>query len=47
VTSMPTDLQDLIGIEHSKLGFFQELRQKVEELKASNKQSEEQQHKAL
>jgi two-component system, NtrC family, sensor kinase len=42
VTSMPTDLQDLIGIEHSKLGFFQELRQKVEELKASNKQSEEQ-----
>lgn len=39
---LPTDLKDLIGIEHSKLGFFQELRQKVEELKESNKRSEEQ-----
>lgn len=38
----PTDLKDLIGIEHSKLGFFQELRQKVEELKESHKRSEEQ-----
>lgn len=38
----PTDLEDLIGIEHSKLGFFQELRQKIEELKESNKRSEEQ-----
>ncbi len=42
VMLQPTELQDLIGIEHSKLGFFQELRQKVEELKASNKRSEEQ-----
>ncbi|SDB13930.1 hypothetical protein SAMN05660653_00691 [Desulfonatronum thiosulfatophilum] len=38
----PTDLKDLIGIEHSKLGFFQELRQKIEELKDSHKRSEEQ-----
>lgn len=35
------DLNDLVGIEHSKLGFFQELRQKVEELKEANKKSEE------
>ncbi len=38
----PPDLKDLIGIEHSKLGFFQELRQKIEELKESHKRSEEQ-----
>jgi hypothetical protein len=37
-----TTLEDLIGIEHSKLGFFQELRQKIEELKHSNKESEDQ-----
>lgn len=36
-----TSLQDLIGIEHSKLGFFQELRQKIEELKQANAESEE------
>ncbi len=31
-----TTLDDLIGIEHCKLGFYQELQQKVEQLKASN-----------
>ncbi len=31
-----TTLQDLIGIEHCKLGFYQELQQKVEQLKSSN-----------
>ncbi len=33
-------LEDLIGIEHSKLGFYQELQQKVEQLKTSNKELE-------
>lgn len=33
-----TTLDDLIGIEHTKLGFYQELQQKVEQLKASNLQ---------
>lgn len=37
-----TSVEDLCGIEHSKLGFFQELRQKVEELKSSHKRSEDQ-----
>ncbi|WP_300162506.1 ATP-binding protein [Solidesulfovibrio sp.] len=32
-------LEDLIGIEHSKLGFFQELRQTIEALKDANAQS--------
>ena len=36
-----TTLDDLIGIEHCKLGFFQELQQKVEQLKRSNQQLEE------
>lgn len=31
-----TTLDDLIGIEHCKLGFYQELQQKVTQLKASN-----------
>lgn len=31
-----TTLEDLIGIEHCKLGFYQELQQKVEQLKSSN-----------
>jgi signal transduction histidine kinase len=35
-------LEDLIGIEHSKLGFFQELRQKIEELKRLHQSSEDQ-----
>lgn len=40
---MPTtSLSDLIGIEHSKLGFFQELQQTVVELQQSNRELEEQ-----
>ena len=31
-----TTLEDLVGIEHCKLGFYQELQQKVQQLKASN-----------
>ncbi len=31
-----TTLADLVGIEHCKLGFYQELQQKVEQLKSSN-----------
>jgi signal transduction histidine kinase len=41
VTKDKTTLEDLIGIEHSKLNFFQELRQSVEKLKASNRESED------
>ncbi len=36
-----TTLEDLIGIEHCKLGFYQELQQKVEQLKSSNLKLEE------
>ena len=36
-----TTLDDLIGIEHCKLGFYQELQQKVEQLKRSNEKLEE------
>ena len=32
---IPT-LEDLVGIEHCKLGFYQELQQKVEQLRTSN-----------
>ena len=35
-----TTLEDLVGIEHCKLGFYQELQQKVEQLKASNQELE-------
>lgn len=35
-----TSLTDLIGIEHCKLGFYQELQQKVEQLKTSNEKLE-------
>jgi two-component system, NtrC family, sensor kinase len=31
-----TTLEDLVGIEHCKLGFYQDLQQKVEQLKGSN-----------
>ncbi|MBW2660051.1 MAG: PAS domain-containing sensor histidine kinase [Deltaproteobacteria bacterium] len=31
-----TTLEDLVGIEHCKLGFYQDLQQKVEQLKISN-----------
>ncbi len=33
--------EDLVGIEHCKLGFFQELRQKLEELQIANMDSEQ------
>ena len=36
----PTTLADLVGIEHCKLGFYQELQQKVEQLKTSNRELE-------
>ncbi|MCP4343812.1 MAG: PAS domain-containing sensor histidine kinase [Desulfobulbaceae bacterium] len=35
-----TTLEDLVGIEHTKLGFYQELQQKVEQLKTSNQELE-------
>ncbi|MBU1137751.1 MAG: PAS domain-containing protein [Proteobacteria bacterium] len=35
-----TTLEDLVGIEHHKLGFYQELQRKVEELKNSNQELE-------
>ena len=38
-----TTLQDLIGIEDIKLGFFQEAQNKLKELKASNKKLQEKQ----
>ncbi|MFV0422624.1 ATP-binding protein [Oleidesulfovibrio sp.] len=37
-----TTIEDLVGIEHSKLNFFQELQQSIEELKESNQELEEQ-----
>ncbi|WP_029897720.1 ATP-binding protein [Desulfohalovibrio reitneri] len=36
----PTELSDLVGIEHSKLGYFHELQLKLEELKAANMETE-------
>jgi len=39
IKSAPT-LEDLVGIEHCKLGFYQELQQKVEQLKTSNQELE-------
>ncbi|MFN2354228.1 MAG: nitrogen regulation protein NR(II) [Desulfopila sp.] len=33
-----TTLEDLIGIEHTKLGFYQELQQKIKQLKESNQE---------
>jgi two-component system NtrC family sensor kinase len=36
----PTTLEDLVGIEHGKLGFYQELQQKVEQLKVTNQKLE-------
>jgi hypothetical protein len=35
-----TTLEDLVGIEHCKLGFYQDLQQKVEQLKNSNQELE-------
>ena len=40
VSSRQTSVEDLIGIEHCKLGFYQELRQKLEELQDANLESE-------
>ncbi len=37
---LPSTLEDLVGIEHCKLGFYQDLQQKVEQLKNSNKELE-------
>ena len=37
-----TTLEDLMGLEHSKLNFFQELRQSIEKLTASHRESEDQ-----
>lgn len=34
-------LEDLVGIEHCKLGFYQELQRKVEQLKSSNQELEQ------
>ena len=40
MSEQPTTLRDLVGIEHSKLGFFQELRHKIEELEKAHGESE-------
>lgn len=40
--SNDSKLHDLIGIEHHKLNFFQELQQNIEELKDINRESEDQ-----
>jgi hypothetical protein len=40
IVPLPPTLDDLIGIEHSKLGFYQELRQKVQELQEAHQESE-------
>ncbi|MFW5489458.1 MAG: two-component system sensor histidine kinase NtrB [Desulfovibrio sp.] len=37
-----TTLEDLVGIEHSKLNFFQELQQSIKQLRATNRESENQ-----
>ena len=42
VMSNKTSLHDLIGIEHHKLNFFQELQQNIKELKEINRESEDQ-----
>jgi len=42
VSDNKTSIEDFIGIEHSKLNFFQELRQSIDELTTSNRKSEDQ-----
>ncbi|TVM17887.1 PAS domain-containing sensor histidine kinase [Oceanidesulfovibrio indonesiensis] len=37
----PAHLEDIIGIEHTKLGFFEQLRQKIEELETKNQETED------
>lgn len=41
MTRRNPSVEDLIGIEHCKLGFYQELRQKLEELQLASLESEE------
>ena len=41
-----TTLEDLVGIEHCKLGFYQELQQKVEQLKAPTSNSRKNEKKS-
>lgn len=41
VPARPTSLEDLVGIEHTKLGFFEQLRQKIEELETKNQETED------
>lgn len=41
VSGSKTALENLMGIEHSKLNFFQELRQSIEKLTVSNRESED------
>ena len=36
----PTNLADLVGLEHTKLGFFKEVQVKIEELRRSNTELE-------
>ncbi len=36
-----TTLQDIIGLEHTKLGFFQELRLSIEALRQAHAESEQ------
>ena len=45
--SPATTLEDLIGIEHCKLGFYQELQRKVEELKNTNSELEKKRKEIL
>jgi len=42
VSKQKTTLADFMGIEHSKLNFFQELRQSIEDLTVSNRELEDQ-----
>lgn len=37
----PAHLEDLVGIEHTKLGFFEQLRHKIEELETKNQETED------
>lgn len=39
--SRPAHLEDLVGIEHTKLGFFEQLRHKIEELETKNQETED------
>ena len=36
VTVMKTEIEDLIGLGHTKLGFFKEVQTKIGELQKSN-----------